>query len=88
MFTKLQLPLPSCTAHLANQEEEQKRRRKKEEEKMSKSRLPLYLGLGVAGVGGYYLYQSGGDVDRAKLNAKGTFYLQPISLRSFFIDLP
>ena len=27
----------------------------------NKSRLPLYLGLGVAIAGGYYLYSAGGD---------------------------
>jgi hypothetical protein len=42
------------------------------QEKMSKSRLPLYLGLGAAGVGGYYLYKSGGDVNSATRRAKGT----------------
>lgn len=40
---------------------------------MSKSRLPLYLGLTAAGAGGYYLYKSGGDVDAAKARAKGTY---------------
>lgn len=40
---------------------------------MSKSRLPLYLGLTAAGAGGYYLYKSGGDIDAAKARAKGTF---------------
>lgn len=40
---------------------------------MSKSRLPLYLGLTAAGAGGYYLYKSGGDVDAATARAKGTF---------------
>lgn len=39
----------------------------------SRSRLPLYLGLTVAGAGGYYLYKSGGDVDAAKARAKGTY---------------
>ncbi|GAM39061.1 hypothetical protein TCE0_034r10292 [Talaromyces pinophilus] len=37
---------------------------------MSRSRLPLYLGLTAAGAGGYYLYKSGGDVDAAKARAK------------------
>ncbi|RAO64235.1 uncharacterized protein BHQ10_000247 [Talaromyces amestolkiae] len=37
---------------------------------MSKSRLPLYLGLTAAGAGGYYLYKSGGDVDAATARAK------------------
>jgi hypothetical protein len=43
---------------------------------MSKSRLPLYLGLGVAGAGGYYLYNSGGDANAAAKRAKGilSFY--------------
>lgn len=27
----------------------------------SKSRIPLFLGLTVAGAGGYYLYAAGGD---------------------------
>lgn len=40
---------------------------------MSRSRLPLYLGLTAAGAGGYYLYKSGGDVDAATARAKGTF---------------
>lgn len=38
---------------------------------MSKSRIPLYLGLTVAGAGGYYLYKSGGDVKAATARAKG-----------------
>lgn len=37
---------------------------------MSRSRLPLYLGLTAAGAGGYYLYKSGGDVDAAAARAK------------------
>ncbi|QKX56173.1 uncharacterized protein TRUGW13939_03273 [Talaromyces rugulosus] len=37
---------------------------------MSKSRLPLYLGLGIAGAGGYYLYNSGGDANAAAKRAK------------------
>ncbi|EEH17341.2 hypothetical protein PABG_07502 [Paracoccidioides brasiliensis Pb03] len=32
---------------------------------MSKSRLPMYLGLAAAGAGGYYLYSAGGDPKRA-----------------------
>ncbi|KAK4965196.1 hypothetical protein LTR66_012190 [Elasticomyces elasticus] len=28
---------------------------------MAQSRVPLYLGLGLAGAGGYYLYQAGGS---------------------------
>ncbi|KAK2751725.1 hypothetical protein FQN55_009166 [Onygenales sp. PD_40] len=32
---------------------------------MSKSRMPMYLGLAVAGAGGYYLYSAGGDPKRA-----------------------
>ncbi|KAK2763794.1 hypothetical protein FQN54_009411 [Arachnomyces sp. PD_36] len=32
---------------------------------MSKSRMPLYLGLGVVGAGGYYLYNAGGDTKSA-----------------------
>jgi len=32
----------------------------------NKSRLPLYLGLGVAAVGGYYLYSAGGDPKLAR----------------------
>lgn len=37
---------------------------------MSKSRTPLYLGLAVAGAGGYYLYRAGGDVKGAKQEMK------------------
>ncbi|KAJ9218990.1 hypothetical protein DTO027B5_7755 [Paecilomyces variotii] len=37
---------------------------------MSKSRTPLYLGLGLAGAGGYYLYRAGGDPQRAKNEVK------------------
>jgi len=37
---------------------------------MSKSRVPLYLGLTAAGAGGYYLYKSGGDPKKAKDRAK------------------
>ncbi|KAL2375200.1 hypothetical protein BDBG_02475 [Blastomyces gilchristii SLH14081] len=32
---------------------------------MSKSRMPMYLGLAAAGAGGYYLYRTGGDPKRA-----------------------
>ncbi|KLJ08522.1 hypothetical protein EMPG_16065 [Blastomyces silverae] len=32
---------------------------------MSKSRMPMYLGLAAAGAGGYYLYRAGGDPKRA-----------------------
>ncbi|PGH02934.1 hypothetical protein GX51_04390 [Blastomyces parvus] len=32
---------------------------------MSKSRMPIYLGLAAAGAGGYYLYRAGGDPKRA-----------------------
>lgn len=42
---------------------------------MSKSRLPVYLGLGLAGAGGYYLYNSGGDANAAAEKAKGIFSL-------------
>ncbi|WEW60471.1 hypothetical protein PRK78_005957 [Emydomyces testavorans] len=31
----------------------------------SKSRLPLWIGLGIAGAGGYYLYSAGGDPKKA-----------------------
>lgn len=37
---------------------------------MSKSRMPLFLGLTAAGAGGYYLYRSGGDVKGAKQEMK------------------
>jgi hypothetical protein len=37
---------------------------------MSKSRMPVYLGLAAAGAGGYYLYSAGGDPKKAKNNAK------------------
>ncbi|KAJ9482948.1 hypothetical protein VN97_g10477 [Penicillium thymicola] len=33
---------------------------------MSKSRVPLFLGLAAAGAGGYYLYSAGGDPSAAK----------------------
>jgi len=36
----------------------------------SKSRTPLYLGLALAGAGGYYLYKSGGDPQKAKDQVK------------------
>lgn len=38
---------------------------------MSKSRMPLYLGLTAAGAGGYYLYRAGGDVKGAQKEMKG-----------------
>ncbi|CRG85252.1 hypothetical protein PISL3812_02361 [Talaromyces islandicus] len=37
---------------------------------MSKSRVPLYAGLAVAGAGGYYLYKSGGDPNAAAKKAR------------------
>ncbi|KAJ5468073.1 hypothetical protein N7475_005825 [Penicillium sp. IBT 31633x] len=33
---------------------------------MSKSRMPMYLGLAAAGAGGYYLYKAGGSPSEAK----------------------
>ncbi|KAL2014060.1 hypothetical protein VTN00DRAFT_1585 [Thermoascus crustaceus] len=35
-----------------------------------KARTPLYVGLGLAGMGGYYLYQAGGDPNTAKNKLK------------------
>lgn len=40
---------------------------------MSKNRMPLYLVLAGAGAGGYYLYRSGDNVDRAKKEMKSAF---------------
>ncbi|CAI7579267.1 unnamed protein product [Penicillium glandicola] len=37
---------------------------------MSKSRVPLYLGLAAAGAGGYYLYSAGGSPSAAKHQIK------------------
>jgi len=37
---------------------------------MSKNRTPIYLGLGLAGAGGYYLYKAGGDPKNAKNQLK------------------
>lgn len=45
---------------------------------MSKSRMPLYLGLAAAGAGGYYLYRAGGDVQGAKKEMKGVFVSFPV----------
>jgi high-affinity Fe2+/Pb2+ permease len=42
---------------------------------MSKNRTGLYLGLAVAGAGGYYLYRAGGDVKGAKQEMKSMFHL-------------
>ncbi|KAL2223241.1 hypothetical protein M432DRAFT_43466 [Thermoascus aurantiacus ATCC 26904] len=36
-----------------------------------KARTPLYVGLGLAGMGSYYLYQAGGDPKTAKDQLKG-----------------
>lgn len=47
---------------------------------MSKSRMPLYLGLTAAGAGGYYLYRAGGDVQGAKKEMKGVFSSFPYLL--------
>ncbi|ODH48568.1 hypothetical protein GX48_05331 [Paracoccidioides brasiliensis] len=38
---------------------------------MSKSRLPMYLGLAAVGAGGYYLYSAGGDPKRATRKFEG-----------------
>lgn len=38
---------------------------------MSKSRLPMYLGLGAAGAGGWYLYRAGGDPKKATQKFEG-----------------
>jgi hypothetical protein len=40
---------------------------------MSKNRTGLYLALGAAGAGGYYLYRAGGNVDGAKNEMKSSF---------------
>ncbi|OJJ51433.1 hypothetical protein ASPZODRAFT_127507, partial [Penicilliopsis zonata CBS 506.65] len=34
------------------------------------NRVPLYLGLTLAGAGGYYLYRAGGDPQGARQEAK------------------
>ena len=47
---------------------------------MSKSRLPLYLGLGVASVGGYYLYSAGGDPKLAQKKAERMRHASAITL--------
>lgn len=39
------------------------------------SRLPLYLGVGVASAGGYYLYRAGGSPRKAELELERTFRL-------------
>ncbi|EEP82009.1 predicted protein [Uncinocarpus reesii 1704] len=31
----------------------------------AKSRMPMWIGLGIAGAGGYYLYSAGGDPKKA-----------------------
>lgn len=43
-----------------------------------KARTPLYVGLGLAGMGSYYLYQAGGDPKTAKDQLKGGSWLLPI----------
>jgi hypothetical protein len=53
---------------------------------MSKSRVPLYLGLTAAGAGGYYLYKSGGDPKKAKDRAKGMLFQPRPTLFFFFIS--
>lgn len=40
---------------------------------MSKSRLPMYLGLAAAGAGGFYLYRAGGDPQKAKDKMQSEF---------------
>lgn len=42
---------------------------------MSKNRTGLYLGLAVAGAGGYYLYRAGGNVEGAKKEIKCASFL-------------
>lgn len=41
---------------------------------MSRSRLPLVLGLTAAGGVGYYLYSAGGDPKVAQRQAEGMIY--------------
>ena len=36
----------------------------------ARSRLPLYLGAGVVGVGGYYMYRAGGRPKLAEKEAE------------------
>lgn len=40
---------------------------------MSKSRMPLVLGLGAAGGIGYYLYNAGGNAKAAENKFESTF---------------
>ena len=56
----------------------------------NKNRLPLYIGLGVAGIAGYYLYSAGGspkvakkEVERRSTDGKGKVvgYLADPSMR-------
>ena len=47
---------------------------------MSKSRLPLYLGLGVAAAGGYYLYAAGGDPKKATKKLEGGSTFPPFTI--------
>jgi len=49
---------------------------------MSKSRLPLYLGLGAAAAGGYYLYAAGGDPKKATQKLEDDASLAASKLRS------
>ncbi|KAI9861561.1 MAG: hypothetical protein M1813_005171 [Trichoglossum hirsutum] len=48
----------------------------------NRSRLPLYLGLGVAAVGGYYLYSAGGDPKVAQKNIEHDATRASSALRS------
>jgi hypothetical protein len=41
---------------------------------MSRSRLPLVLGLGAAGGVGYYLYSAGGNAKAAEAKFESTNY--------------
>ena len=48
---------------------------------MSRSRAPLYLGLGAAGGIGYYLYSAGGDTKVAEKKFESTSIV-PFNTRS------
>lgn len=55
---------------------------------MSKSRMPLVLGLGAAGGIGYYLYGAGGNAKAAenKFESMFSFFLTPLGRRSLSIN--
>lgn len=55
---------------------------------MSKSRMPLVLGLGAAGGVGYYLYNAGGNAKAAENKFESTSHHSHRFRRKLLVGIP